>query len=524
MTFRAAGLTDAGCQRAVNEDRFHVDPDRGIFIVVDGVGGQAAGGRAADTALDVVRARLATANGAVAHRMRDAITMANNEIHRQAASRAEWNGMACVMTAVVVDGDRAVFGHVGDTRLYKIRGDKLQKLTSDHSPVGEREDAGEISELAAMQHPRRNEVYRDVGSEPHDLDDTDFVDVRATTLEPDAALLLCSDGLTDLVPSDRIQEIVRKSAGRPEQVTRALVQAANDAGGKDNVTVIYVEGDAFAKGPRESFSGERETWGSENASRSARKTTPGVVFLAVFLAVAGIGVGWWAAGSVIRQALSELLAPGPASAEVVVVRAGESIAAALERAAPGATVLVEPGEYRERLTVTGRRRLISLVPRAATLRLPGDATDADTAVTISGTTGAEISGFRIVGDAATPLGTGVLVRSPNVRVIDVEIVGAARAAVDIGPGDNVMVLASHIHDNPGSGLALRSGATPRVAYIIFKANGTSTQSAGPLLIEPGVKPVFSDNTHGDGRAAGPSGGRATPTPTATPNSRGRGRQ
>src|SRR6187397_1492960 len=101
--FRAAGLTDVGAQRVVNEDRFHVDEDRGIFIVVDGVGGQAAGGRAADTALEIIRTRLANGSGASATRVREAIAAANNEIHRQALTRPEWRGMACVLTVAVIE-------------------------------------------------------------------------------------------------------------------------------------------------------------------------------------------------------------------------------------------------------------------------------------------------------------------------------------------------------------------------------------------------------------------------------------
>ncbi|HEX5070837.1 MAG TPA: protein phosphatase 2C domain-containing protein, partial [Vicinamibacterales bacterium] len=288
MTFRAAGASDVGVQRVVNEDRYLVDAERGIFLVVDGVGGQAAGGRAADTALDVVRTKLTTTNGAVATRLRDAITSANNEIHRQATSRAEWNGMACVLTAAVIDGERAVIGHVGDTRLYKLRGGRIQKLTSDHSPVGEREDAGELSEFDAMHHPRRNEVYRDVGSEPHTVVDADFIDIREIPMEPDAALLLCSDGLTDLVPSEQIQQIVRSSAGAPERVTHALIKAANDAGGKDNVTVVYVEGEGFRN--------DAGTRVLSHSRDSFRKTSPGLVLLLV--ALLAVGVAWWRVGDV----------------------------------------------------------------------------------------------------------------------------------------------------------------------------------------------------------------------------------
>src|SRR6185295_1514486 len=129
---------------------------------------------------------------------------------------------------------------------YKLRGDGIEKVTRDHSPVGEREDSDEISEIEAMRHPRRNEVYRDVGSEPHDQTDPDFIDLLEIPFEPDAALLLCSDGLTDLVESATINQIVTELAGRPHDVVDALIDAANGAGGKDNVTVVYVEGELFA--------------------------------------------------------------------------------------------------------------------------------------------------------------------------------------------------------------------------------------------------------------------------------------
>ena len=134
-------------------------------MVIDGVGGQAAGGEAAALALSMLRARLERETGPVDQRVREAIAVANNEIHRAAASRADWNGMACVLTVAVMKDGVATVGHVGDTRLYKIRDGRIEKITRDHSPVGEREDAGELSESEAMRHPRRNEVYRDVGSE-----------------------------------------------------------------------------------------------------------------------------------------------------------------------------------------------------------------------------------------------------------------------------------------------------------------------------------------------------------------------
>jgi serine/threonine protein phosphatase PrpC len=146
----------------------------------------------------------------------------------------------------VIEDGRAVVGHVGDTRLYKLTRDGISKITRDHSPVGEREDARQLSELEAMRHPRRNEVYRDVGSESHDPSDPDFIDIYETPFEPDAALLLCSDGLTDAIASTKIRETVAGLAGQPERVVAALIDAANAAGGKDNITVVYVEGERFA--------------------------------------------------------------------------------------------------------------------------------------------------------------------------------------------------------------------------------------------------------------------------------------
>ena len=143
---RAAGSTDPGLRREVNEDRYHADVTRGVFFVIDGVGGHAAGGKAADVAASMLRARLERETGPVADRLREAIAIANSEIHALAATRPEWNGMACVLTAAVVRDGRATIGHVGDTRLYKLRYGRIDKVTRDHSPIGEREDTNELSE------------------------------------------------------------------------------------------------------------------------------------------------------------------------------------------------------------------------------------------------------------------------------------------------------------------------------------------------------------------------------------------
>src|SRR5580700_8747784 len=244
-----SGRTDPGRVRRNNEDAFHIDADRGIFLVVDGIGGQAAGEKAAAIAVERLRARLERQTGATEQRIREAIAIANNEILEASRTNPEWEGMACVLTVAVLDNGSAVVGHVGDSRLYQIRRGEIRKITHDHSPVGEREDIHEISEAEAMRHPRRNEVFRDVGSEEHSPDDDDFIEVQRVPFDPETALLLCSDGLSDQVESRVIQQTVETNAGNPEEAVRQLIGAANAAGGKDNVTVVLVEGEGFTAPP-----------------------------------------------------------------------------------------------------------------------------------------------------------------------------------------------------------------------------------------------------------------------------------
>jgi serine/threonine protein phosphatase PrpC len=245
VRFRSGVATDAGLLRVRNEDRHWVDDDRGIFLVVDGVGGRAAGEKAAEVAVASIRDSLEAATGDAATRVREAIACANNAILGLARQREEWHGMACVLTLALVEDDRITIGHVGDSRLYLLWNGTIRKLTSDHSPVGELEDRAEISEEEAMLDPRRNEVFRDVGSAPHTAGDADFIETRQCLFKPDAAILLCSDGLTDLVTAAEISRIVERYDGDPARVACELVEAANDAGGRDNVTVIFVAGEEF---------------------------------------------------------------------------------------------------------------------------------------------------------------------------------------------------------------------------------------------------------------------------------------
>jgi PPM family protein phosphatase len=501
----AAGNSDPGLQREVNEDRFHVDVARGLFAVVDGIGGQAAGGKAADVAVTMLRTRLERETGATADRVREAITIANNEIHRIASLRTEWSGMACVLTVAVVHEHTVVIGHVGDTRLYKLRGDAIDKITHDHSPVGEREDANQISEIEAMRHRRRNEVYRDVGSEPHAQTDPDFIDLLEIPFEPYAALLLCSDGLTDMVESTTINQIVTRFAGRPDAVVTALIEAANGAGGKDNVTVAYVEGELFAASRARARAAslsvhvpqplpailDRTVDAAPPAwrTRSGQVVRTAVIGLLAIVLTAAV-VRWdpsW------RPPAPGIVEPLPSMSPILVVRPTDSIADALGRAQPGSQIVVEPGEYRERLVLKDGVRVVSRVPRSATLRLPGAASEGDPAVVAAGVSNAEFAGFRIVGDAATPLGIGVLVSGAQLSIADVEITGALNVAVGFDQTAGGSLSGSDIHDNPGAALAIRTGASPRIAHNVFARNGLSERARASVIIDPTAEPTITAN-------------------------------
>src|SRR3569833_1427558 len=146
----AAGRSDTGRTRSNNEDRVLVDVPGGLYVVVDGMGGPAAGERAAEVAAKIIAMRLSRQTGDAEKRVREAFALASTEIYDLAEQEPELKGMACVATLALVEGDRVVVGHVGDSRLYLLEPDSIRKVTSDHSPVGEMEDAGKLTEDAAM--------------------------------------------------------------------------------------------------------------------------------------------------------------------------------------------------------------------------------------------------------------------------------------------------------------------------------------------------------------------------------------
>lgn len=240
------GLSDMGRQRTNNEDAFVVeqlDENTILAVVIDGVGGYEGGEVAAAIAQSELLSYMKAFNrGERIQLLKQAVISANNAIFEQRKTDTARPNMSCVLTAVVIDSENKTVNmvHVGDTRLYQYYQGNLKKLSHDHSLVGYREEIGDITEEEAMHHPQRNVISRDVGSAHHDVDDPDFLEAEQFSLLPGSMLLLCSDGLTDLVTSAQITAVLQQNTSI-EDKTKALINAANDAGGKDNVTVVLVK-------------------------------------------------------------------------------------------------------------------------------------------------------------------------------------------------------------------------------------------------------------------------------------------
>jgi serine/threonine protein phosphatase PrpC len=245
-TILISGNTHPGMRRTENEDTYTCrqlwSPDKALLVVVDGVGGYAGGKRAAAIAREAIDQYMQTPKGDTLTMLREAVIFANNRIAEERTQDPKYSEMCCVLTAAVADATAGAvyFVHVGDTRMYRYRKGVLQKLTKDHSFVGLREDAGEITEREAMSHPQRNQILREVGSSIHRIDDDDFMQYGKEELLPGDGLLLCSDGLTDMVTTKQIAEILATSAALNTKVNN-IIALANDAGGHDNITVVLLK-------------------------------------------------------------------------------------------------------------------------------------------------------------------------------------------------------------------------------------------------------------------------------------------
>lgn len=507
----AAG-TDPGRARENNEDRVLCDPERGIFAVIDGVGGESGGEVAAETARDILLARLSRRTTDLDRLVREAIALANRQIYERSQANPGLAGMSCVLTVALLDGDKATIGHVGDSRLYLLKPGEIRKVTRDHSPVGTREDAGEISEAEAMSHPRRNEIFRDVGSAPHEPDDPGFVEIHQIPFTPDSALLLCSDGLSDLVTAARIRETVETHADDPQAAVDRLIAEANEAGGKDNISVVLVQGERYAErfqktGTVDSARPAPKQFGSAHARESgARRLLPWLLLLAV---LAGAAWAWF--NPRIRESILALLPAGegetPEPVPAAVLRVGPAeadfatISEALAEAEPGQTVEVAPGEYRETITLREGVALVSPTPRGAVILPPvvpdPVVPDPNTAAVTARGVRARISGFRISGSPV-----GLRLEDSQVEATDLEILGAADAGIDIAGADRSSITTCYVHDNPGAGVVVSGGAATQLRQNLITNNGKGTPKRPGVEIRGEARPLLVDNRIEGNAAAG----------------------
>ena len=234
-----------GRRREANEDCLLLAPEAGLLAVADGMGGHAAGEVASRIVIETLEEVLGHRSARPGHeaaspdRLREAIRLANERIFRSMEGREELRGMGTTVVAALVCADRLAVGYVGDSRAYLLRDGSLTQLTADHSWVQEQVNLGLLSPAEAHRHPFRNIVTRALGS--RDV----VADVREERLLPGDVLLLCSDGLNSMVDDDGIRSIL-SGRGESAAMADALVEAANAAGGEDNITVIVARAEAAA--------------------------------------------------------------------------------------------------------------------------------------------------------------------------------------------------------------------------------------------------------------------------------------
>jgi PPM family protein phosphatase len=247
----SAALTDVGRQRSANEDKFVQEPP--FFAVADGMGGAKAGEVASQLAADAFTEEAPSSEGPEG-RLRGIARVANKRIYELAQRDESRRGMGTTLTAALVDDDQVSFGHVGDSRAYLLRDGRLEQLTRDHSLVAELERSGQLSPEAAEQHPQRSIITRALGPEPDVNVDTYTVGAR-----PGDVFLICSDGLTSMVSDDEVASILR-GADSLEAAAEALIRAANQSGGKDNITaVLFRLGEEAGNGAAEAATAADET-------------------------------------------------------------------------------------------------------------------------------------------------------------------------------------------------------------------------------------------------------------------------
>lgn len=282
-----AERSDTGRVRSANEDSFLARPP--LFVVADGMGGANAGEVASRTAIDGFAGGLPAGSGP-SDRLVEAVLAANSAIHRDAGSNESRRGMGTTVTAALVGDGSVDIAHVGDSRAYLIRGGSIERLTRDHTLVDELVRQGRLTEEEAATHPQRSIITRALGPEP-DVE----VDSTSHQLEEGDVLLLCSDGLTGMVPDPVLLSTVEESRNL-SVAARSLVRKANEAGGRDNITVVLVRMAAAVPGlPQTRPVSSRGSTGGAAAARRRVPRSAKLAGAAAALVLAVLLAGSWQA-------------------------------------------------------------------------------------------------------------------------------------------------------------------------------------------------------------------------------------
>jgi serine/threonine protein phosphatase PrpC len=246
---RMATRTDPGMVRSHNEDSLAVDPDIGLAVLADGMGGYNAGEVASGIAVALIReeVRKALADSDPSRReaspvlraqrvLREQCTRANAAIFQSAQNQPQYAGMGTTLVTALFADNQVTVAHIGDSRLYRLRGDSFEQITRDHSLLQEQIDSGMISKEDARHSMNKNLVTRALGVDPEVE-----AEVHSYEVQPGDIYLLCSDGLSDMIPEPEIHGTLDTLKANLQLASDQLVQTANDYGGRDNVTVVLVQ-------------------------------------------------------------------------------------------------------------------------------------------------------------------------------------------------------------------------------------------------------------------------------------------
>jgi len=240
LDIKVYGNTNIGRVRKNNEDAYGIYPDLSLFIVADGLGGHAGGEVASRLAVETIKDGLVStesyrSSAEITERIIEAIKGANNRIIQRASMMYDLKGMGTTVVVVKLEEDNAMIAHVGDSRMYLIRKNKITQITKDHTVVEEYIRLGLLTLQEALYHPNRHMLSRALGVS-YDID----VDVADIQIAEGDIIILCTDGLTNMLSEKEILSAITELMPSPEKITDRLITLANNHGGIDNITVITI--------------------------------------------------------------------------------------------------------------------------------------------------------------------------------------------------------------------------------------------------------------------------------------------